>query len=50
MNTYACKKAIAISKPITAKTIANGKAIQNQLMIFEVKIAQIKLIKIFNKI
>jgi hypothetical protein len=29
-KTYACKKAIVISKPITTKTINNGKAIQNQ--------------------
>lgn len=48
-KTYACKKAIVISKPITTKTINNGKAIQNQWIKLDVKIPHIKLIKIFNK-
>lgn len=29
-KTYACKKAIVNSKPITTKTINKGNAIQNQ--------------------
>jgi hypothetical protein len=50
INTYACKKAIANSKPITKKTINIGKPTQTQWIKLELAIAQIKLIKIFNKI
>lgn len=50
MNTYACKKAIANSNPTTKKTIKSGKPIQTQWIKLELAIAQIKLIKIFNKI
>lgn len=50
INTYACKKAIDISKPITEKTIDIGKTFQIQWTIFDETIAHTKDIKIFNKI
>lgn len=37
------------SKPITVKTIAKGKTIQNQWTTFEITTDQMKVIKIFNK-
>ena len=49
-NTYACKNEIIISNPITTNTIVNGSKIQNQLIKLETRIAQIKQIRIFNKI
>ena len=49
-KTYACKKVIVNSRPITRNTIPKGKANQNTWTAFKLKIAQIKLIKIFNKI
>ena len=50
IKTYACKKAIEISKPITANTIDIGRIFQNQWTIFDETLAQTNEIKIFNKI
>lgn len=49
-NTYACKNAMANSKPMTKKTIKIGKPIQIQWIKPELATAHIKLIKIFSKI
>ena len=50
IKTYAWRKEIINSKPITKNTIDIGNTNQNQWIILELAIAQIKLISIFNKI